>query len=167
MLARRRIIQPRDHLGDVVGFGDGSHGRVYRETRAAPAVADDPVVLVVSFRLRWQHGAVHALFRTESLLHTPLFAGFPGFVSKLWLAHDEHGIYRGVYQWNATGQAESYVRALWWALRVISTRGSIHYAVLPGLRRDTLLADPRVLGEAGLDEPGAWWRPTRVDRGGT
>jgi hypothetical protein len=32
-----------------------------------------------------------ALFRWESLLNTPLFVSFPGFVSKLWLADDEHG----------------------------------------------------------------------------
>jgi hypothetical protein len=30
------------------------------------------------------------VFRAESILNTPLFAGFPGFVSKLWLAHDEN-----------------------------------------------------------------------------
>lgn len=40
------------------------------------------------------------MFRPMSLLNTPFFVGFPGFVSKLWLANDEHGVYRGLYQWD-------------------------------------------------------------------
>jgi hypothetical protein len=59
-------------------------------------------------------------------LNTPLFVGFPGFVSKLWLAHDEKSLYRGVYQWNDGRQADRYVRALWWVLAAVSVRSSIH-----------------------------------------
>ncbi len=32
-------------------------------------------------------------------MHTPLFAGFPGFRSKLWIDDVETGVYRGVYEW--------------------------------------------------------------------
>jgi hypothetical protein len=165
LLARRQIRQPTDHLGDVLGFGDDSHGRVYRETVVGQAAADEPAVLVVSFRLRGVRGVGHALFRAESLLNTPLFVGFPGFVSKLWLAHDEHGVYRGVYQWNVAEQADAYVRALWWVLALVSVRGSVRYVVLPGLRRDELLADPGLLADTAPGEPEAWWRPIRVERG--
>src|SRR5688572_5354701 len=52
----------------------------------------------------------HALFRWESLLNTPLFVGFAGFVSKLWLAHDEDGVYRGFYEWDGPARAEYYAR---------------------------------------------------------
>jgi hypothetical protein len=76
-------------------FGDGSRGRVYRESVVDHAPDAEPAVLVVSFRLGGVRGVGHALFRAESLLNTPLFVGFPGFVSKLWLAHDEHGVYPG------------------------------------------------------------------------
>lgn len=79
------------------------------------------------------------------MLNTPLFVGFRGCVSKLWLAHDENGVYRGLYQWNDAQLADAYVRALWWVLALVSARGSIHYVVLPGLRRDDVLADPTVL----------------------
>src|SRR4051812_16774967 len=72
LLSRRAISQPPDHLGEVLRFGDGSSGRVYRETVVRRAVQDDPAVLVVSFRLRWVRGWGHALFRAESLLNTPL-----------------------------------------------------------------------------------------------
>jgi hypothetical protein len=37
-------------------------------------------------------------------------------------------------------------------LALVSVRGSIHYVVLPGLRRDELLARPLVPAERA-----AWW----------
>ena len=69
LLLRRAISQPTARVGQVLRFADGSHGRVYRETVVEGAGSDDPVVLIA-----------------ESELNTPLFVGFPGFVSKLWLA---------------------------------------------------------------------------------
>ena len=84
----------------------------------------------------------HALFRRESLLNTPLFVGFPGFVSKLWCAHDERGIYRGLYDWDGPAAAEHYARSLRWVLAPVCVPGSVHHRVLPGVRRDGLLADP-------------------------
>src|SRR5436190_12570183 len=94
LLARRRIRMPTDHVGQTLRFADHTSARVYRETTVAgPAGADhqgarEPCVLVVTFRLRWVRGRLgHGAFRVESLLNTPLFVGFPGFVSKLWLAH--------------------------------------------------------------------------------
>ena len=126
-------------------FADDSSARVYRETIVDRPSPRDPCVLVVAFRLRAVRGRGHAAFRAESLLNTPLFVGFPGFVSKLWLAHDEHGVYRGLYQWDGAGPAESYARALWWVLALVCPTASIRYTVLPGLRRDDLLSDPRIL----------------------
>jgi hypothetical protein len=99
------------------------------------------------------------LFRAESWLNTPLFVGFPGFVSKLWLAADEHGVYRGVYDWDGPGRAESYVSALWWPLALVGDLTSIRYQVLPGLRRDDVLADPVRIGALVPAEPDQWWRP--------
>jgi hypothetical protein len=131
LLSRRAISQPKVHLGEMLWFSDGSRGRIYRETVVANATTDAPVVLVVAFRLRWVRGRGHALFRAESLLNTPLFAGFAGFVSKLWVAHDDDGVYRGFYQWNDAGLADAYVRALWWPLALVSEVASIRYVVLP------------------------------------
>jgi hypothetical protein len=158
LIARGRIHQPTDHAGAVLRFADGSSAWVYRETvvdRPAPA---DPCVLVVEFRLRAVRGRGHALFRPVSLLNTPLFVGFPGFVSKLWVAHDAHGVYRGVYQWDGPDRAEAYARALWRLLALVSVPGSIRYRVLPGIRRDDLLADPTVLERAGPAAATDWWR---------
>jgi hypothetical protein len=120
-------------------------------------------VLFVAFRLRLVRGWGHAVFRAESLLNTLLFVGFPGFVSKLWLAHDQHGTYRGVYQWDGPKRAEHYARALWRLLAPVSVPGSIHYMVVPGLRRDDVLPDPRLLDVPAPTEKTAWWRAIAVE----
>jgi hypothetical protein len=140
LLSRREIAQPTEHVGRMLRFDDHSAGRVYRETVVRSAQQDNAAVLVVSFRLRWVRGWGHRLFRAESLLNTPLFVGFPGFVSKLWVAADEDNVYRGVYQWNGPALADAYARALWWVLALVSERRSIHYVVLPGVRREELLS---------------------------
>ncbi len=159
LLARRRIHMPREHLDLFLRFADGTTGRVYRETTIDRDPPVDPCVLVVEFRLRAIRGALgHALFRAESLLNTPLFVGYPGYVSKLWLAHDENSVYRGVYEWDGPERAEFYACCLWRVLELVSEPGSIHYRVLPGLRRDDVLADPTAIDRVGPAEPDAWWR---------
>jgi hypothetical protein len=161
LLWRGRIHVPPEHVGMRLRFADGTSARVYRETVAGPGETRDPCVLVVEFRLRAVRGFGHTLFRWESLLNTPLFAGFPGFVSKLWLAADERGRYRGVYEWDGPRHAEAYARALWRVLALVSVRGSIHYLVLPGLRRAELLDRPQVLAGPAADAP-AWGRLVTV-----
>jgi len=159
LLVNRRITMPRTRVGMRLHFGDGTTAAVYRETAMRDAASRTPCVLVVEFRLRVvRRQWAHALFRRGSLLNTPLFAGFPGFVSKLWLAHDEHGVYRGLYEWDGADRAEAYARALWRVLALVSVRGSIHYRVLPGLARDDVLEEPRILGETTVDDHADWWR---------
>jgi hypothetical protein len=159
MIARRRLHEPTTNVGRRVGWADGTASTVYRETVAEGPPTATPTTLVVSFRLRRvRSGWLHALFRFESELNTVLFAGFPGFVSKLWFANDERGVYRGLYDWRDPASAEAYIRALWWALLVVSERDSIHYAVLPGIQRDELLRDPTLADAVTRDEPAAWWR---------
>jgi hypothetical protein len=159
MLARGRIHMPRVHLGRRLRFADGTTGRVYRETTVDRDPPRDPCVLLVEFRLRAIRGERgHRLFRAESLLNTPLFVGYPGYRSKLWIAHDEHDVYRGLYEWDGPGRAEHYARCLWRVLELVSVPGWIHYRVLPGLRRDDVLTDPARLAKVAPVEPDAWWR---------
>ncbi|WP_152627224.1 hypothetical protein [Streptacidiphilus melanogenes] len=159
MLARGRVRLTRGRVGSRMLFADGSSARVYRETRLGDGTAVDACALVVAFRLRGVHGRGHTLFRWESILNTPLFVGFPGFRSKLWLAADEHGRYRGVYEWEGAERAEHYARSLWRVLALVSARGSIRYALQPGVHRDELTSrSPR----RGRTRPGgedAWWLP--------
>jgi hypothetical protein len=158
LLRRRQIHVPSDRVGLRLHFADGTSAPVYRETVVAGGTPLEPCVLVVEFRLRAVRGRGHAVFRAESLLNTPLFVGFPGFVSKLWLASDEHGRYRGVYEWDGPRQADHYARALWRVLAVVSVPGSIHYVVLPGLRRDDLLGQPQAVAA----DTASWWRLAEV-----
>lgn len=168
LLARRHVHLPTEHVGMRLRFADGTSARVYRET-VADGTPRDPCALVVEFRLwKWavRGQRTHTLFRWESLLNTPLFVGFPGFVSKLWLTNDEHGVYRGVYEWDGPERAAHYARSLWRVLALGCEPGSIHYRVLPGLRRDALLAAPHALMDAPCDRAveaveavNAWWRP--------
>ena len=167
LLWRRRVHLPTELVGTRLRFADGTSARVYRETVVGRGAAADPCVLVVEFRLRMVRGRAHAAFRWESLLNTPLFVGFPGFASKLWLAHDQRGRYRGVYEWDGPRRADHYARALWRVLALVSVPGSIHYVILPGLRRDELLAQPQALAWAAADRT-AWWRPVEaLDRSRT
>jgi hypothetical protein len=140
-------------------FADGTSAPVYRETVVDSGPPTNPCALVVGFRLRIVRGWGHTLFRWESLLNTPLFVGFPGFVSKLWLAHDQHGRYRGIYEWDGPGRAEHYARSLWQVLALGCVPDSIHYVVLPELRRDDLLRAPHPADAAAPGVAGAWWRP--------
>jgi hypothetical protein len=157
MLARGQVHFPRDNVDRLIPFADGTVGRVYRET-AVSRPAGDPCFLEVSFRLRAVRGRGHALFRLESWLNTPLFVGFPGFASKLWLAHDGHGAYRGLYEWDGADRADHYARSLWRVLELVSSSGSIDFRVFPGLRRDDVLADPGLLDDLLPTEKRAWWR---------
>ncbi|MER5434105.1 hypothetical protein [Streptomyces sp. NPDC002588] len=158
LLARHQVRLSEERLGTRLRFADGTSARVYRETRLGSGLAKDPCTLVVTFRLRLVRGPAHALFRAESLLNTPLFVGFPGFTSKLWLAHDERGRYRGVYEWDGPERAEHYARSLWRVLALVGVPGSIGYAVLPGLRRDDVLADPGLADGLARDDAATWWR---------
>ncbi|WP_240482676.1 GyrI-like domain-containing protein [Rhodococcus opacus] len=162
LLALRRLHQPKRHRGRRMTFADGTTGVVYRETVMCGESPPDPAVLVVSFRLRGVHGWGHPLFRAESLLNTALFAGFPGFVSKLWLTADEEDRYRGFYQWDGARSAEEYVRVLWWPLALVSHRSSIRYCILPGRLRDDVL-ERAESGEDTAQPDTAWWRLVRTE----
>jgi hypothetical protein len=157
LILHERLHEPRDNVGREVRWADGTTSTVYRET-TADHTATEPCTLVVRFRLRGVRKPwLHSLFRLGSELNTVLFAGFPGFVSKLWFAADEHGVYRGIYDWDGVESAHAYVRALWWALMVVSVRSSIEHVVVPGVRRDELLRRPAMAAA----NP-AWCRPIEV-----
>lgn len=158
MFGRRQVHFPKENVGRTLQFADGSVSHVYRETTVDGGVPAEPCVLVVAFKLRLVQGRAHRLFEAQSVLNTPLFVGFPGFVSKLWCAHDDRGVYRGLYEWDGADRARSYAAALWRVLELISVPGSIKYQVLPGLHRDEALANPARMQEGGGGSSQAWWQ---------
>jgi len=162
LLVRRRTHLPREHVGRRLRFADGTTARVFRETVVDGQPPEDPCLLLVEFRLRLLRGRWHRAFLGECILNTPLFVGFPGFVSKLWLDRDEEERYRGVYEWRDAPGAEFYARSLWRVLELACPAGSIHYKVVPGFRRDAVLQDPQLLAAASPEDGAAWWRPVGV-----
>jgi hypothetical protein len=164
LLVGRHVHLPHRYVGWRLHFGDGTAATEYRGTIVDRRRTADSGVLVVCFRLRVINRAVgHALFRWKRLPNTPLFVGLPRFVSKLWIAHDSDGFYRGWYEWDGAAQAEDYVRALWWVLALVSVPGSINYRILPGLRRDEHQADPVRLYPAVTCGNREWSRLTAVE----
>jgi hypothetical protein len=163
MLRCQRVRLARGNVGRQVHFADCSTARVYRETVVPARAPTEPCFLAVSFRLRHVRGWGHWWFRVESILNTPLFVGFPGFVSKLWLAHDESGRYRGLYEWDGPDAAEQYARSLWRVLALVSEPDSIDYRVLPGIRRDDAVERPGTLAGASPEPGREWWRVAPPD----
>jgi hypothetical protein len=160
LLTDRKLEQPRDRIGERLRFEDGTTSTVFRETVLREA-AHEPALLVVQFRLRLlgRSPLPHRLFRAESIANTPLFAGFPGFRSKLWLRDDSTGVYRGIYEWDGADQAAFYADTLRTLLRLVSVPGTVRYRVVAGIRRDDFLRDPSSVTSsrpAGPTE--AWWR---------
>lgn len=160
LMAAGRLSQPRTHLARRISFADTTTSYVFRETAVKGVSTNDPVVLVVRFSLRlvgtnpWWHAA----FRRECVLHTPLFAGFPGFRSKLWLADLHTSVYRGLYEWDGAELAVDYAETLARLLRIVSVDQSVGHHVIPGVGRDDLLLDP-----TRVTSGPAWARPVPVD----
>lgn len=163
LMARRKVHLPHRQVGLHLHFADGTVGRVYRETSRDGVCATEPCYLAVAFRLKVIRGLGHRLFEVESMLHVPLFVGFPGFVSKLWLAADEHGVYRGLYDWDRPVLAGNYARALWRVLAMVSVPGTIRYVVLPGIHRDDMLTDAAIMRQLATGQSRAWWLVTETD----
>lgn len=159
LLARRQLRLPRRHVNRELTFTDGSTSRVYRETVRPGTATAEPVLLIVRFQLKLVgHSRVmHAMFRAVSILNTPLFAGFPGFRSKLWATDLRTGVYRGVYEWDGAERAEDYATTLSRLLHVVSVRDSVQHHVEPHVHRDAFLADPSVVHASATDPAARWW----------
>jgi hypothetical protein len=144
-------------VGNRLRFADGTAATVFRETVVTGAPLAAPAVLAATFRLRGIRGrAGHTLLRLESILNTPLFVGFPGFVSKLWFSHDATGAYRGIYQWDGPERTEVYARALWRILALVGVTGSVRYDIVAGMARDQF---GRGLVTNDDVAPAEWWQP--------
>ena len=155
LVARMQLRSPKEYVGTHLHFRDGTTSLVFRETvRRAPTL--EPALLVIQFRLavlgsnRWAHAA----FRRECVLHTPLFAGFPGFRSKLWADDVATGIYRGVYEWDGAEAARAYATRMVGLLAPFSNADTARFHVLGGVRRETFLRDPQAVPADEAD--GGW-----------
>jgi hypothetical protein len=160
LAARRRLASPTENLGARLTFADGSSAFVFRETAVIGMPTASPTLLVIQFRLAalGSNRLLHAAFRRECVVHTPLFAGFPGFRSKLWVDDVETGVYRGVYEWEDGELARHYAERMVALLAPFSNAGTARYHAVDRLRRDDFLLHPRLAPE---HVDGDWWRLTK------
>lgn len=166
LLAQKKLSLPERFVGDRLLFADDTTSRIFRETVRHGLPERQPALLVVRFRLRFVRcsRAMHAMFRVASIANTLLFAGFPGFVSKLWTTDLQTGIYRGIYEWDGAEQATTYAITLAKLLKHVCVPGSVQFHVEPSIKRDEFLHDPSIIDAvrtAAVDGPGtghAWWR---------
>ena len=98
-------------------------------------------------------------FRRECILHTPLFAGFPGFRSKLWADDIATGVYAGIYEWQGADLASHYAERMVGLLTPFSNTGTARYHVIEGRHRDDFLSSPREAGEGA-----SWWQLSETPR---
>ena len=141
LLMGGRVRSPRGRVGALLRLPEGTCSVVFRETRIEGPRRGRPAVLIVEFRLRLlgSRRFLHALFRMGCVINTPLFAGFPGFRTKLWMADVGTGGYRGLYQWDGPQLAEAYASALAMILRPLSVRDSVRYTAIPDMSLDAYL----------------------------
>lgn len=51
-----------------------------------------------------------------------------------------------------------FAQTLWWVRILVSVRSSIHWMVVPGMRRDDLV-NSGYSAEPMAEDDGWWWRP--------
>ncbi len=133
-LAVGRSLRLRhNRLGRAYRIDQGGTYAVFRETVSNVYPPSHPVVLVVGFRLRvirdW--ALPHWLFQRACILTTPFWSGFRGFRVKLWMVDPITKNYLGIYDWEETDQARTYLAALTRVLRPLSTPSSVFAILYP------------------------------------
>jgi hypothetical protein len=136
------IARPRTRLGHRYQSERGGVYTVFRETNGNDRSAGEATVLVVGFRLKviGSHSVAHRVFQRVCLLTTPFWSGFRGFRVKLWMVDEETKNYLGIYQWAGANNARAYADTLCRVLRVLSTRDSVWYDLLPNQPLDAYLS---------------------------
>jgi hypothetical protein len=141
-----RVRFPRDRLGDVLEFPDGSTPVVYRETVLDSAVEGSDAGVVLVFRMQVADPTAgttvrEVLFDPVSNVATPFFAGLPGFRRKLWLAGDRPGEFLELYEWASRADADRFVEVFEWLLAPFDFAGDATFEVVAADDLEAYLAD--------------------------
>lgn len=148
LLWHRRLHLPRRRVGENVALPDGRRFVVFRETSrdadgGVSQPVSPPVLLAVWFHLRGVPAGARFrrwLFERCSIVNTVLFAGFDGYLVKLWMVDPETSDYAGLYSFAWEGDAQRYGRYITSVLRWVSTPHSVGFEVDPRTTLDTYLA---------------------------
>jgi hypothetical protein len=132
LLAARRLHLRRSRVGSTVALPDGRRYVVFRESSCDQQTDTAPVMLAVWFRLRAIPPGARVrrwLFERLCILNTVLFAGFDGYLVKLWMVNPDASDCAGLYSWSSADKAERYGRYIASVLRPLSLPSSIGYQV--------------------------------------
>jgi hypothetical protein len=143
LLMHRRLHLRRDRVGRGVTLADGRAFRVFRESTCDGNPAAPTVTLAVWFRLRSIPPGARArrwLFERLCILNTVLFAGFDGYLVKLWMVNPKTSDYAGLYSWRSADEADRYGRYITAVLRPLSRAGSVGFTIEPETPLDAYLA---------------------------
>jgi hypothetical protein len=94
-------------IGQVI-VADGEEWTVFRKLRLVEyGLAPAQAMVEARFRMTESFDR----HRLSSMLAVPLFAGMPGFRSKIWM-HNQAGEYRVVYEWQTIEDAQRFSESL-------------------------------------------------------
>jgi hypothetical protein len=142
LLVQGRLHTPNHRVGEFVRLPDGRRFVVFRESTRDGAVGDETVTLAVWFHL-WSipagADARRSLFERLCIVNTLLYAGFDGYLVKLWMVDPETADYAGLYSWRSAEEADTYGRYITALLGPLSSTGSVGYQVLRGVTLEEYL----------------------------
>jgi hypothetical protein len=134
LLLDRRLHVRGARVGARVALPDGRAYVVFRETTCDTPSRGTPVMLAVWFHLRLIPAGARIrswLFERVCVLNTALFAGFEGYLAKLWMVDSTRCDYAGLYSWTSASGAQRYGRYITAILRPLSSPGTVGYQVAP------------------------------------
>ena len=122
----------KNRLGSVYQVRDNEVFTVFRETVSDANYLENEVTLVVGFRLKLikKNAFFHFLFQRVCILNTPIWVGFKGFKTKLWMVDAISKNYLGIYRYQGRENAEGYAEYITSILRPFSTKGSIWFEII-------------------------------------
>lgn len=157
LLARRRLHLGGPRLGAIATLPGDRRFTVFRESSCDSAPPGERVTLAVWFHLRGIPPGSRfrrRAFERLCVMNTVLFAGFTGYVVKLWMVDPRTADFAGLYTWSGVDHAEIYADYITRVLEPVSVAGSVGHALIPasiddyldlGGRR-TAAQDPSVAG---------------------
>jgi hypothetical protein len=139
---RRRLHIDESWMASAALLPNGRRFEVFRQTRCDGEPQGGDVTLAVWFHLRGMPPGSRFrrwLFERESILNTILYAGAPGYRTKLWMVDPETCDYAGLYAWYGADAAAAYGRYISRILRPLSRPGSVGFEVVTDRPLDAYL----------------------------
>jgi hypothetical protein len=128
LIVSGRLHFREDRLGEIIPGEDGVPYQVFREIvvdRRGDQPSNSGAIFSIRFQVENMSPAHNQLF---SLLPIALYAGIPGFRSKVFTIRGSHC--RSIYEWDTVADAERYAHSL--AVRAIASRavpGSVSWTI--------------------------------------